>query len=295
MENVTCAPAAWSRASTTTATCWPMSACPITRPRRAAAPPALAHPRGAGRHRHRRHRTPAQLCGQRQARRDAGLRGARLRGELRRLPGDRTVVVTNNDDAYRTAIALKRRGSTCPASSMRGPRRRPAAEEARALGIPVETGRASRQGQGRAASSRRRALPQAGEGAVLEEIACDAVAMSGGWSPVVHLWSHCGGKLTWDEAARCSAPIPTARRPTRWRGLRRLRGAPSGRHSCWRGLADATRRARRWQGIGQRPNGKPRQRPMRSGEAPIAPVWIMPQGAGPKLRAPRCGSISRTT
>jgi len=33
----------------------------------------------------------------------------------------------------------------------------------------------------------------------LEEIACDCVAMSGGWSPVVHLWSHCGGKLNWDD------------------------------------------------------------------------------------------------
>jgi sarcosine oxidase subunit alpha len=40
-------------------------------------------------------------------------------------PGDRTVVVTNNDDAYRTAIAIKRQGWTCPASSMRG--RRPTA------------------------------------------------------------------------------------------------------------------------------------------------------------------------
>ena len=40
---------------------------------------------------------------------------------------------------------------------------------------------------------------QKGSGSALEEIACDAVAMSGGWSPVVHLWSHCGGKLDWDE------------------------------------------------------------------------------------------------
>ena len=33
----------------------------------------------------------------------------------------------------------------------------------------------------------------------LETVACDCVAMSGGWSPVVHLWSHCGGKLEWDK------------------------------------------------------------------------------------------------
>ena len=37
-------------------------------------------------------------------------------------PGDRTVVVTNNDDAYRTAIALVEAGLPCPVSSMRGHR-----------------------------------------------------------------------------------------------------------------------------------------------------------------------------
>jgi sarcosine oxidase subunit alpha len=50
---------------------------------------------------------------------------------------------------------------------------------------------------------------QAGEGGVLEEIACDAVAMSGGWSPVVHLWSHCGGKLVWDEEHAMFRPDET--------------------------------------------------------------------------------------
>ncbi len=43
---------------------------------------------------------------------------------------------------------------------------------------------------------------------MLEEIACEAVAMSGGWSPVVHLWSHCGGKLIWDAAHVCFRPDP---------------------------------------------------------------------------------------
>jgi sarcosine oxidase subunit alpha len=33
--------------------------------------------------------------------------------------------------------------------------------------------------------------------------------MSGGWSPVVHLWSHCGGKLTWDDAHAMFRPDAT--------------------------------------------------------------------------------------
>ena len=60
---------------------------------------------------------------------------------------------------------------------------------------------------------------QAGEGAVLEEIDCDAVAMSGGWSPVVHLWSHCGGKLIWDDDHAMFRPDPE-RAPTRRRRAR---------------------------------------------------------------------------
>jgi sarcosine oxidase subunit alpha len=38
-------------------------------------------------------------------------------------PGDRTVVVTNNDDAYRTAIAIKRAGLDVPCIVDARPRR----------------------------------------------------------------------------------------------------------------------------------------------------------------------------
>ena len=66
------------------------------------------------------------------------------------------------------------------------------------MGIRIETGRAVAKVKGGKRVTGVAICVQAGQGAVLEEIACDAVAMSGGWSPVVHLWSHCGGKLTWD-------------------------------------------------------------------------------------------------
>ena len=73
-------------------------------------------------------------------------------------------------------------------------------EAARAAGIRVLTGRAISSVKGSKRVTGVAICAQAGEGAVLEEINCEAVAMSGGWSPVVHLYSHCGGKLTWDEA-----------------------------------------------------------------------------------------------
>ncbi|HRK43495.1 MAG TPA: 2Fe-2S iron-sulfur cluster-binding protein, partial [Gemmobacter sp.] len=122
-------------------------------------------------------------------------------------PGDRTVIVTNNDDAYRTAIALKEAGLEVPVildarASVTGDL--PA--QARAMGIRVETGKGIAKVKGGKRVTAVAICAQAGQGAVLEEIACDAVAMSGGWSPVVHLWSHCGGKLKWDEAQAQFAP-----------------------------------------------------------------------------------------
>ena len=43
----------------------------------------------------------------------------------------------------------------------------------------------------------------------IEEIACDLLAVSGGWSPLVHLHSQRQGKLRWDEdLAAFSSNIP---------------------------------------------------------------------------------------
>ena len=74
-------------------------------------------------------------------------------------PGDRTVVVTNNDDAYRTAIALKNAGLTVPCIvDARAAVTGVLPDRARALGIRVETGKGHRSGQGWQAGGRRCAL-----------------------------------------------------------------------------------------------------------------------------------------
>ncbi len=115
-------------------------------------------------------------------------------------PGDRVVVVTNNDDAYRTAIAVKNAGLAVPiVIDARNYGGGALADMARGLGVRVECGKAISKVLGNKRVTGVAICSQAGEGAVEEEIACDVVAMSGGWSPVVHLWSHCGGKLRWDE------------------------------------------------------------------------------------------------
>jgi sarcosine oxidase subunit alpha len=202
-------------------------------------------------------------------------------------PGDRTVVVTNNDDAYRTAIALKEAGLEVPAvidarTSVTG--ELPA--KARAMGIRVEAGRAIAKVKGGKRVTGVAICIQAGEGSVLEEIACDAVAMSGGWSPVVHLWSHCGGKLVWDTTHAHFRPDAT-KPPTNQDGQAMVIavGNSNGAMSAADALADAAKGgAAAAEAVGFKTEAKAATAAVVT-EAPMEAVWIMPQGAGPALKA----------
>jgi sarcosine oxidase subunit alpha len=198
-------------------------------------------------------------------------------------PGDRTVVVTNNDDAYRTAIALVQAGLAVPCIVDARPTATGALPaQARALGIRIETGKGIAKVRGGKRVTAVALCMQAGEGAPLEEIACDAVAMSGGWSPVVHLWSHCGGKLTWDTANAMFRPDAT-RPPTSHDGRAMVftAGAASGRLRAAEALQDAAQAAA--QACDAEPGPAATAEPRE--EAALEPVWIMPQGAGPALKA----------
>jgi sarcosine oxidase, subunit alpha len=201
--------------------------------------------------------------------------------------GDRTVVVTNNDDAYRTAIALLNAGLTVPVIIDA----RPIADgelpqKARELGIRIETGKAIGKVLGGKRVKGVTLCAQAGEGAALEEIACDAVAMSGGWSPVVHLWSHCGGKLNWDADQAMFRPDPN-RPPTGadGTGFVLVAGTANGYLAADEALKDAHatgHRAAKEAGFKSTAGASPKA--VSETEAAMLPVWSMPQGAGPKLR-----------
>jgi sarcosine oxidase subunit alpha len=200
--------------------------------------------------------------------------------------GDRTVVVTNNDDAYRTAITLKQLGLEIPVIlDARQSGGGALAEEARALGIRVENGKGIAKVKGGKRVTGVAICAQAGEGAVLEEIACDAVAMSGGWSPVVHLWSHCGGKLIWDEAQAHFRPDPAnPPKGAKGEGFVVPAGAANGAGDLASVLSDAHDAGQAAaKAMGGKPKGKA-PKASTSEEAPMQPVWLMPQGAGIKLR-----------
>ena len=200
--------------------------------------------------------------------------------------GDRTVVVTNNDDAYRTAITLKTLGLDIPVIlDARQSGGGALADEARALGIRVENGKGIAKVKGGKRVEGVAICAQAGEGAVLEEIACDAVAMSGGWSPVVHLWSHCGGKLIWDEAHAHFRPDPAnPPKGAHGEGFVIPAGAANGAGDLASVVSDAHGAGRAAaKAVGHKPKGKAPEAST-SPEAPMQPVWLMPQGAGIKLR-----------
>ena len=202
-------------------------------------------------------------------------------------PGDRTVVVTNNDDAYRTAIILKEVGLEVPLIVDARPEGGgELAGEAEALGIRIEVGKGIAKVKGGKSVKSVSICAQAGEGTVLEEIECEAVAMSGGWSPVVHLWSHCGGKLYWDEGLAAFRPDPD-KAPIGADGKEfvAVAGAADGVLEDRDILANANHTAEEI-ALALGHTAKRLQTPSTGdkGVVPIQPVWRMPQGAGTELR-----------
>ena len=122
-------------------------------------------------------------------------------------PGDRTVVITNNDDGYRTALALNKVGLDVPVVlDTRQSVQSTLYEQVHNQGIEICLQRGISKVVGSKKVNGIEMCSQVGEGKSIRSIECDAIAMSGGWSPAVHIWSHCGGKLKWDEGKSMFIP-----------------------------------------------------------------------------------------
>ncbi|WPC75572.1 sarcosine oxidase subunit alpha [Vibrio porteresiae] len=122
------------------------------------------------------------------------------------VPGSSLVLMTTNDNAYQTAIDWFNAGKLV--SAIVDTRAHVAGElidEARKLGINVLTGSAviDVKGTKRVQGVMVAKINEAGDEVVGKPqlIACDTVASSGGWSPVVHLSCHTGSRPVWDEKA----------------------------------------------------------------------------------------------
>ncbi|WP_339515545.1 sarcosine oxidase subunit alpha [Pseudomonas sp. RL_15y_Pfl2_60] len=127
------------------------------------------------------------------------------------LPGRKLVLSTNNDYAYRVVLDWLDAGQQVVAvADVRANPRGAWVEEARARGVRILTGSAVVEARGskRVNGARICAIDVASfkvtsPGEVLD---CDLIVSSGGYSPVVHLASHLGGRPTWQEKLLAFVP-----------------------------------------------------------------------------------------
>jgi sarcosine oxidase, subunit alpha len=149
-------------------------------------------------------------------------------------PGSRAVVATAHDSAYRAALELAEAGvEIALIADLRANADGEWPQAARKAGLRIETGAAIVGSRGRlrvthALIAKRWADGSAGPG---EAIACDLVAMSGGWTPSVHLFSQSRGKVAFDEGMQAFLPDVSAQAETSV-------GACRGRFSLAEALAD---------------------------------------------------------
>jgi sarcosine oxidase, subunit alpha len=123
--------------------------------------------------------------------------------------GDRVVVATTHDSAYRAALDMKKAGvGLALITDLRPEAKGPLADAARAAGIEVIAGAEIVGVDGRLRINAVRVKHPGGD----RTVACDALLMSGGWTPSVHLFSQSRGKLAFDEALQLFKPGASAQR-----------------------------------------------------------------------------------
>ena len=123
--------------------------------------------------------------------------------------GERVVVATAHDSAYRAALDLKKAGvGVAQIVDLRPEAEGSLTDAARAAGIEIIAAAAILGVQGRLRVKAVRIKHPGGD----RILACDALLVSGGWTPSVHLFSQSRGKLVFDEALQLFKPGASAQR-----------------------------------------------------------------------------------
>ncbi len=193
--------------------------------------------------------------------------------------GRRAVLFTNNDSAYQTALDLHAAGARVQALVDV----RPAGGAQQALlrerGIEVIAGAAvcDTDGARRVASVRVADFDGARLRGATRALPCDLLAVSGGFSPVVHLHAQSGGRPRWSDEESCFVPGPAD--PSQ-----RSAGACNGSFDLaqclaqgWQAGQDAAARTGHAASLGS-------ASPLASGQParaePLQPVWSVPAAGG---------------
>jgi sarcosine oxidase subunit alpha len=187
-------------------------------------------------------------------------------------PGTRAVVVTNNDGAYRAALALAEAGVGIAAvADLRAAAPDRWRTPLERLGIPVLPGSAVIATHGRELGAVD-IVPLAG--GKPWRVECDLLAVSGGWNPAVHLFCQSQGRLRWDDDIAAFVPHRAAQAQ---RSAGAARGTFSLAGAIAEGLAAGAREAQAAGfGDGAAPPAPPLDEP---GETRLRPYWLVRAGA----------------
>ena len=119
-------------------------------------------------------------------------------------PGNKLVLATSNDNAYRTAIDWHNAGRDVVA--IIDSRYSPNGDlvvKAESMGIKIYDGHGLIEASGGKRVKSALIAPLSIDGTevigAVSQLACDLIATSGGWSAAIHLSSHTGAKPVWDE------------------------------------------------------------------------------------------------
>ncbi len=190
-------------------------------------------------------------------------------------PGRRAVIFGNNDSIYGAALALHAAGVEIaaivdprPADALTGT----LPQQACAAGLPMLAATVISAAQGHQhVRSVTIAAAAGGSAAPVRRIACDLVCVSGGWNPVLHLFSQAGGRLHYDEASAAflpENPLDTMTVAGSAAGLTSLHDVLVSGH-------EAARRALRSVGIEPNPAFQPPSAAGRDDGAVLA-LWAVP-------------------
>ena len=187
------------------------------------------------------------------------------------LPGREAVVFTNNDDGYQCALDLKTCGAKVTVVDPRAQGNGALPAAARRHGVKVLNNAVvtSAQGKLRVGSVEVAAHANGKVGAKQPDLPCDLLAMSGGWSPVLHLFAQSGGKAHWNDEKVCFVPGKAMQPETSV-------GAAAGEFSLARGLrlaVDAGVEAARSLGFNVTRPQVPHVAEI--AEAPLLPLWLV--------------------
>lgn len=125
------------------------------------------------------------------------------------LPGRQAVVFTNNDAGYDAALALKEAGATVLVVDARPVPSGSLSLRAGSAGITILSGHVVTEAHGGKRVSGAVVQPIDAEGRLLgtpRTLACDLLALSGGFSPVIHLQCQAGSKAVWDDTRSAFLP-----------------------------------------------------------------------------------------